>query len=203
MKELIVSNLMNNVKRHIEVDETKFMEIKYGIEALYLTITKIIVICLISFFLNTLKELLLIFVFYGILRATGFGLHAKKSIDCWISSSIVFLGFPYLIKIVTIPKMFIAPALVLLTTLIILYAPADTPKRPLLNERKRKIYKLLTTTTSVIYSTIILLSNNPYIQNLLLFSIIIQVFLILPASYKLFDIEYDNYKRYKKKGGKI
>ncbi|UKI57314.1 MAG: accessory gene regulator B family protein [Clostridium sp.] len=40
----------------------------------------------------------LVFLFYGILRLTGFGLHAKNTKECWIISLLILVPFPYLLK---------------------------------------------------------------------------------------------------------
>ena len=77
MKDLIVDRLMISIKSKHKYSDTKLKEIKYGLSTLYINITKTIVICALAYFLNIIKELLLILLFYGLLRLTGFGLHAR------------------------------------------------------------------------------------------------------------------------------
>ena len=134
--------------------EQKLYEIKYGLESLYLTLTKIIVIYLISILLKTSKELSLVFLFYGILRLTGFGLHAKNTKECWIISLLILVPFPYLLKVVLIPKYINIILSVIGTILLLIYSPADTKKRPLIHKKKRIMYKIITALIASIYTII-------------------------------------------------
>ena len=67
-------------------------------------------------------------------------------------------------------------------------------------KKKRNIYKLLTIIISTIYVLFIIFSKNIYMKNILFYSLLNQVILILPITYKLFGVQYNNYK---KKGGNL
>lgn len=204
MKELVVNGTMNNITKYYDYDNTKISEIKYGIESLYLTITKTIIIFIISFILNITKELMLLFVFYSLIRLTGFGVHAKKSWHCWVTSLITFVLIPLLIKYVTLNKEFIIISYTIFTLLLLEYAPADTEKRPLINKKRRIIYKVLTILLVISYLIYSLIQkDNITIINTLYFSILLETLLVLPCTYKLFGVKYNNYKNYKKKGGNL
>lgn len=204
MKELVVNGIMNNITKYYDYDNTKISEIKYGIESLYLTITKTIIIFIISFILNITKELMLLFVFYSLIRLTGFGVHAKKSWHCWVTSLITFVLIPLLIKYVTLNKEFIIISYTIFTLLLLEYAPADTEKRPLINKKRRIIYKVLTILLVISYHIYSLIQkDNITIINTLYFSILLETLLVLPCTYKLFGVKYNNYKNYKKKGGNL
>lgn len=204
MKELVVNGIMNNITKYYDYDNTKISEIKYGIESLYLTITKTIIIFIISFILNITKELMLLFVFYSLIRLTGFGVHAKKSWHCWVTSLITFILIPLLIKYVTLNKEFIIISYTIFTLLLLEYAPADTEKRPLINKKRRIIYKVLTILLVISYLVYSLIQkDNITIINTLYFSILLETLLVLPCTYKLFGVKYNNYKNYKKKGGNL
>lgn len=204
MKELVVNGIMNNITKYYDYDNTKISEIKYGIESLYLTITKTIIIFIISFILNITKELMLLFVFYSLIRLTGFGVHAKKSWHCWVTSLITFVLIPLLIKYVTLNKEFIIISYTIFTLLLLEYAPADTEKRPLINKKRRIIYKVLTILLVISYLIYSLIQkDNITIINTLYFSILLETLLVLPYTYKLFGVKYNNYKNYKKKGGNL
>ena len=203
MKDIIIKNIMNQIKKYNNFDEIKLAEIKYGLETVYLTIIKTIVFIIIAILLKTIKELGLFMLFYGILRLTGFGVHAQKSIHCWISSITIFVLIPILIKYITLPIYILIPILILSFITLAIYAPADTPKRPLINKKKRTIYKILTIIISFIYAIIILcVKNNIIITNTLLYSMLLEGFLVAPYTYKLFGVSYKNYKTYKRKENK-
>lgn len=204
MKELVVNGIMNNITKYYDYDNTKINEIKYGIESLYLTITKTIIIFILSIILNITKELMLLFVFYSLIRLTGFGVHAKKSWHCWISSLTIFVLIPILIKYVTLNEKLIIISYIIFTLLLLMYAPADTEKRPLIKKNKRILYKVLTIIITISYLTYsIIYKENIMIINTLYFSVLLEVILILPCTYKLFGVKYNNYKNYKKKGGNL
>ena len=78
----------------------------------------------------------------------------------------------------------------------LLYAPADTVKRPLINKRKRLIWKTLSVINCSILVIILLLTKNNTMSNLLLFGIYTEVIFINPLTYKIFKLPYNNYLNY-------
>ena len=202
MKSRIIDKIISIIQRYYDYDEIKIKEIRYGLESIYLTIVKLLVITIISIFTHTFKELCLLFLFYGLLRTTGFGLHAKNSLECWIFTLLLFFIIPYAIKNLVIDNIYLLIISIILLPLIIIYAPADTEKRPLINSKKRKIYKIITSTISIVYILIIYFYKNLYVSKILCFSILLETLLVLPISYKLLGLKYNNFKRYKKGGTK-
>ena len=200
MKNIIINPIMSIISRELNYDEKRLAIIRYGLSSLYLQITKMFVIFSLSYFLGLFFPLLKLMVFYSLLRLTAFGVHAKKSLDCWIASLISFTLLPYLSV-----KLFISPILKVIITIIcicllIIYAPADTEKRPLIHKKKRILYKVISILTSLIYLYFIIkLKNNP-LGNSIFFGLILSVFTVLPITYKLFNVSYNNYKNYKKGG---
>lgn len=198
MKEIIINKAMNHIKKKGNYSEEKLAEIKYGLSTLYINITKTIVIFTLDYFLGIIKELLLILLFYGLLRLTGFGLHAKKSWQCWIGSLFTFLLLPFLVKALTI-KIYIRIIISILSIIFIaIYAPADTEKRPLIRKNRRILYKIICTITAIILTIYSFYIKNTLIQNSILFSLMLECIMISPLSYKIFKLKYANYKNYKK-----
>ena len=105
IKNFVVNSSMNLINSLNKYDKVQLEEIKYGIESIYLAISKIIVILIISSLLGLLKEAIMFLLIFNILRAFAFGLHASKSIWCWISSSISFIGIPYICKMFIFPNL--------------------------------------------------------------------------------------------------
>ena len=199
MRSKIINSIMEQIKKYNNFDDIKLQEIKYGLETVYLTIVKTIIYILIALLLNTIKELLFFILTYGLLRLTGFGVHAKKSIHCWISSTIIFVIIPLLIKYIMINPNIIYAISIIFTIVLIIYAPADTEKRPLINKKKRIRYKIITSVISIAYIILIILINNNFVKHALLYSLVLEGFLVTPFSYKLFGVSYKNYKNYKRK----
>ena len=103
-----------------------------------------------------------------------------------------------IIKLNVITKIIIGS---ILTITISIFSPADTKKRPIINKKRRKIYKILSTIISIIYVLLSVKIENNYIENCLIFSIILQNILISPITYKIFKLPYNNYKEYIKTHG--
>jgi len=182
MKKKTIDYLMNIIERNFpKYKKTKLDKVKYGLEGLYLGITKIVIIIIISVLLGQFNHFLIFSFCFSILRFNGFGLHLKTSNQCLIYSVIIFIGFPYLASLV-----------------FLLYAPADTEKRPLINRRKRFIHKLSLLFVACIYIFLSLFFHNNFIVSSLVLSLILEILLILPITYRIFKLPYRNYK---KKGG--
>lgn len=197
MKNKIINSCLSIVSRYNPNLSKKQMDtIKYGLEGLYLSITKLIIIFIISIFLGISKEFIILIIIFNGIRLFGFGVHAKKSIDCLISSSIFFIIFPIICKYITIPMIYKLIISIPLIILISIFAPADTEKRPLKNKRKRNIYKFLTIIIALIYTYLSIIIKDNTLSNCFLAAIIIQTIIILPITYKLFGVQYKNYKKF-------
>ena len=199
MKEAFLNHTMNfiakNTNNQNNLNEEEKEKLAYGLEGLYLTITKLVVIFLIALFLGFLKEFIITLIFFNIIRFPGFGFHASKSIVCLISSTLLILGLPYLftnIEVGLTIKIFLC--IVSVITFIIC-APADTWKRPLTNKRKRIIRKVCACSLAIIYSVLIIVFNGNEISNLLMAALLIETILISPIMYLIFKEPYRNYKK--------
>ena len=200
MKKLIINKCMELVTTYNkDLSQRDIDKIKYGLEGLYLTLTKLIFIIIISIILGIWKETLLLIIIFNGIRLTAFGVHAKRSIDCLISSTLFFILFPIICIKLTIPLIVKVILFIPLTVLIGIFAPADTEKRPLINKKKRKIYKMLSIMISIIYMTIAIVIKDNTLSNCFIFAIVIQIIIMLPITYKIFGVSYNNYKTYEVK----
>lgn len=200
MKKLIINKCMELVTTYNkDLSQRDIDKIKYGLEGLYLTITKLIFIIIVSIILGIWKETLLLILIFNGIRLTSFGVHAKRSIDCLISSTLFFILFPIICFKFSIPLIVKVILFIPLTVLIGIFAPADTEKRPLINKKKRKIYKMLSIMISIIYMTIAIVIKDNTLSNCFIFAIVIQIIIMLPITYKIFGVSYNNYKNYEVK----
>ena len=199
MKKLILEKCMNLITTYNkDLSEKDKDKIKYGLEGLYLTITKLIFI-IISIILGIFKEVILLLLTFNGIRLTAFGVHAKRSIDCLISSSLFFILTPYICINLTIPILIKEIMFIPLVVMIGILAPADTQKRPLINKKKRTIYKVLSIIISIIYMTLSIVIKNNTLSNCFIFALFIQIIIMLPITYKIFGVSYNNYKNYEVK----
>ena len=196
MKKFVLDKCMNIIRENMQYNDTKLAEIRYGLEGIYLTITKILIISIICITLGIFKEFLIFLIIYSIMRAPSFGIHATKSWICLLTSSITFIGFPILSIYTTLnttTKIIIG---IISIIGIYLFSPADTVKRPIVNKTRRKIYKILSTLIATTYIILSIKINENFISNCFIYSTILQNILISPLTYKIFKLPYNNYKEY-------
>ena len=197
MKKLILNSSIHLIEDNFPNYNSEQLDaIRYGLEGVYILITKLVVIFSMAYFLGIFKEAIILLLFFNLLRMTAFGLHASKSWMCWISSSIVFIGCPLLCIHLVLPLWSLVTIAGICFVNLVLYAPADTVKRPLVNKKKRTIYKIVTLVTACIYFLLLFFIESQFLKNTLVCSMIIQVVLIHPLVYKLFRLPYNNYKSY-------
>lgn len=189
---------MNLIKNNGNYSDDKLAEIKYGLEGVYLTISKLIIIGLLAFILGIFKEVIIFLVLYNIIRTTSFGLHATKSWICLLSSSIIFIGFPFICKYLFISNYFKMIIGLVLILLIYKNAPADTHKRPIVNPKRRLFFKYTSTFIAIIFVYCSLFVSNNFLSNCFLLSLVVQSFMISPTVYKIFKLPYNNYLTYLK-----
>ena len=187
---------MNLLSKNRSYTQDELEVIHYGLEGIYLTFTKMIVLFLIAFLFNIFKEMLLLLIAYNVIRVQAFGIHASKSIYCLISSFIMFIGGALICKYCVIPVSLSIILAITCNICLLLYAPADTHKHPLINAKKRKKFKLISFSLGIIYTISIILFRDYSIVNYLLLGMSEAVIMILPITYKAFSLPYNNYKTY-------
>ena len=100
MKERFLNNCISFVKsNNIEIQEE---ELRYGLEGIYLTFGKLLIIFPLAFLLGIFKEFILTLIFFNIIRYPAFGIHANKSSTCLFSSILILVGIPLLMSKITI-----------------------------------------------------------------------------------------------------
>lgn len=197
IKKFIIDKSMITIKNNYpDYSKEQLEKIQYGLESVYLSVTKVVAIILMSIILNIFVETLILLLVFNLIRTTGFGLHATKSWICWITSVPTFISVPLICKYVSIDKNWLIIIAIFSLINFILFAPADTVKRPLIRKNKRIIYKFLTIIIGTIYTILIIFLNNSFIQSTLSIAMLIEAILICPLTYKFFNLPYNNYKNY-------
>ena len=194
MKQLFLENSMNFICKYQSISDYDKKKVKYGLEGLYLTITKMVLLTILALLLNMFKEFILVVVFFNVIRYTGFGFHAEKSYQCLLFSTFNFIAIPFLLLHIQLSNFFVYTICAICIFHYLLFAPADTKKRPLSNKRKRIIRKIVTVMIGFIYTLMIILLNNTYWTSIILSAMIIQAIIISPLIYRLFNQPYNNYK---------
>lgn len=200
MKEFVVNGIINYVQKKKEYTQIEIDTMRYGIANLYLQLTKMIVITALAIIFKIFVPYILFMFFFNIIRSFAFGLHAKKSWQCWISSILIFIGGSMLIISVDFNNLFKIVISIITILFIYKYSPADTEKRPIISKKRRNIYKFISTLISIIYAFLILYLDNKIVVNCLLFSLILQSIIISPVTYKIFGLTYNNYIKFQEGG---
>ena len=195
MKKKFINMMLRIVKKEKDYSEDEIEVMKYGLESIYLTGTKIVVITILAFILGIFHEYLLFILFYAPLRLLSFGWHANTSKECWIISISAFVVIPYLCSILNISIYIKVMLLVICLIIYSLYAPADTKKRPIVSSKRRLFFKIATLIILFIYSYYIIRNNN-LISNIMIASLLYQSLLINPLIYKVSHQSFNNYKAY-------
>ena len=197
MKKIFLEKTMKSIKnKYPSYDDDKLEVIAYGLESLYIMITKMIVISLIALLTDVFKEMLLIMVLYNVIRTTAFGMHAKESWQCYVISITLFIGGALLFKYVDVSFYVKAGIGAISYIFLVIYAPADTYKRPLVNAKKRKIYKIITIITSSIYLILIIIFRDSNFSTAISMGLLDAMLMIHPLTYRVFHLPYNNYKTY-------
>ncbi len=197
MKKKFLKSSIDIIKKsNPNISEEQIEIIEYGLEGIYLTFSKLIILIILSSILGILWQVILLSIFYNIIRTVAFGLHASKSIHCLIMSLVMFIGGTYIclgVNFSLIVKVIIS---VVCVFSLFRYAPADTVKRPIVSKKRRNIYKFLSTLFGLIYTFAIFACSDNVISMFMLIGMVEAVIMVLPISYKVLNLSYDNYKNY-------
>ena len=196
MKKKFLNSSIDLIKKSGQYNEEQIEIIAYGLEGIYLTFTKMICLFCIAFALDIVKEFFLLLISYNIIRSQAFGLHATKSIYCLIASTLLFIGGALICKYISLPFWILLISSIICNICLLIYAPADTYKRPIVNKKKRYRFKFLSVTLGCIYTILIVILKNNDIVIYLCIGMIEAVLMILPSTYKIFHLPYNNYKTY-------
>lgn len=195
VKEKFIASVVNLAKKNKEYTEEEVAIMRYALEGIYLTFTKILVITLIAALLGLFKEYIWFVLLYTPIRSVSFGWHANTTKECWVVSILAFILISYTFSIITINRI---TKIILLTFSIFifaLYSPADTKKRPIVNKKRRLMFKVASLIITLVYCCYSFKHSN-LISNLIIASLLYQSLLINPLIYKITHQEFNNYKTY-------
>lgn len=169
--------------------------IRYGLEILYLNIVKFVVLFTIAHLMGILRYTLVAAFAFTIGRIFSFGIHAKTSLGCYLTTGTVYILIPYFS--LNFSLNFITRIILSILIMIGLwyYAPADTEKRPILGEKKRFKFKIK---AIILIGFLVFISYFiPRIDgDIIILSLVGQIIMILPITYKIFSRGYNNYENY-------
>ncbi len=134
--ESITSNLAVKICTIKNGDDLTYKKIKYGLDVIFINISKFLIVFLSALILGIFKEVLILSVGMIVIRRYAFGVHAKSSFVCTILTFAMTIGGVYIVKQINCTN-YVLIGVFLLTSLILsIYAPADTEKRPIIGEKR-------------------------------------------------------------------
>lgn len=189
-------NLISSFASNLNLNTEDIEKFSIGITVILLNLFEMIIVFILSAFLRVIKESLMFFIMFIILRALGCGIHCKTFGKCILITVIVHISSVFLS--IKFPINITYALIISLIFIIILfkYAPADTENRPIIGELIRQKLKIQITIFSLIIVFINLIILNKVLFNISMYAIVMEGLSVLPCTYKLFNQSYNNYKAY-------
>lgn len=194
--EFITTKLLNYFKNHLILKSSEIEKLYLGLMVILINVFKLLFIAIVAFFIGLIKEVVILFVMFGALRLTASGIHLKSNFGCTIASLIAFIGSAYITVNYPLSLSLTCIISIICTVLLYKYSPADTENRPILGKEHRKKLKIKATVTALTFIFINLLLLNKSLFNLTMFTLILQSLSVLPCTYKLLKISYNNHEKY-------
>ena len=188
MKNYFIKSMISN-SNNVDIEKTI-----YGLDVIYISFTKLLFILFASIIFNCFYITLACVILISFIRCFSYGLHMESSIKCYIFSLLIFVIIPRFFINIDISNIQVFISFLLGFLSFILYAPADTNKRPIINKKKRKTLKFLSLSMLTIYTLSYYFLKDSTLSKIVLYSIIIQSIILNPITYKLFNLPYDNFK---------
>ncbi len=198
MRSMFVNNVIFYIKKKDEVTDSDERIYRYTLESLYSFFTKNIIVLFLAIIFNVIIPTLLLMLVYGLIRFFAFGIHASKNLYCWIFTLFIYLLVPFLIQFSNFNNLQYFTLYLIFSILLIIFSPADTPKRPLIREDKRIRNKMVVAIITLGLLLLTLVIDNLLIKNVFLYAIILEAICVNPLIYKIFKIPFNNYLYYKK-----
>ena len=160
MIEFIVNETLKKFNDNQIIDDDNEDIYRYGLQLLVATIVKGIVILLIAFILKVVPETLLFLSVFASLRVNAGGVHADNYFTCLLVTIVFNFGSIYLAPLLTNGFILFA-ILYICGILIYIYAPVDTPNKPL-NKDEIIIY---TKRSRMVFIILLILITTAFFAN--------------------------------------
>lgn len=181
----LISYCLSLINNYYNYSDKELEKIKYGLEGLYLTFIKLIVILILSYLFRIFDYVIYTLIFFNIIRYFAFGYHARTSLICLLMSIFLFIIVPLITKSIGNNHLFILFIYIFSFINILLFAPADTKKRRFYDKKKILIRKYLSIVTCIIFITLSCFLYDK-LSISILNSLLIESIVINPMTYKIF-----------------
>lgn len=153
--EKLSGYLLMKLRLSEKLDRVDYLKCKLGLELLLINLSKIAIIYTIAIFLGMVKETLAVHIPYIILRNFAFGVHSESSGRCTVYSLIFFILIPWMMKsFFVVEEQILAIVFAIILCLILKYAPGDSSKYIVAENRKKRLKKRVSHRTDFLWSGI-------------------------------------------------
>lgn len=173
-----------------------YKKVVLGFELMFMNVTKLVVIFLLSALLGVIPQTLLVLVGFNVIRRTAFGVHALSSLGCTVVSVVMFVAIPFVIRGTPLPLYVIAAALAFVVVSVCLFAPADTEARPIIGADKRKKLRVHSIIAALLLTAVVLALPYDEVKNMVTLGAVYEAVFILPITYLTLGRRRNNYARY-------
>lgn len=177
---------------HTEQDKEILL---FGITRIVEDIPKTIGIILIGLLLGIIQEIIVVTIILILYKTFLGGVHAKTNMGCFLYSVLFYLITIYSSKYILFTNnnqigIYILIYIFAVYTIIV-YAPADVPEIPKINEDLRKSLKIKSVVAlNLIYLVSFIIINNSNLRVLILYTVFFTSIMTTRTMYKLFKNEY-------------
>jgi len=188
--DYIVNETLKKFNDNQITDENNEDIYRYGLQLLIATIVKLLVILAIAYFLKVVPETLVFLSIFAVLRINAGGIHADNYYICLIVTIIFNFTTIYLANIVK-NGFLLFTILYVCGLLIYIYAPVDTPNKPLnkneiiiYTKRSRMVFIVLLSIITIIY-----FSNPNLVKycSVAIFAILSETITLTPLGLKIYQ----------------
>lgn len=172
INEVIVLKIMKFYYKHSDMSDESIKYLYFGLYTIVSTLSKMIIIILLSLILGLFKETIILMSIMFSIRYFSGGIHMKSSFSCTIVSILFYIGGSFISSYHLVNCKLCLILSIFFSIFIIKYSPCETEKRPIKEADKRKKLKII---TAVVLTAILVI--NICIKSNLLFNITLLAFL--------------------------
>lgn len=158
--EKMVNRILLNYKKHLSIDENKEAILRYSLHLVISSITGFGLALLIAWLLGIFTYVLVIMVMVALLRTFSGGAHCSSAVNCTVFGAIMMNLLGLFVKYFPLNRElgFTSMLLTFLFSLwaICIYAPADTPGKPITTKVKREKLRKRSLITICIWYAVVL-----------------------------------------------
>ncbi len=196
--EVLAERITVKVNKRMKKDGLELMKMKLGFEVLFINLSKFALVFAVAAVVDLLKQTVFMCLVFASIRRSSFGLHAKSSLVCTVTSLTMFVFGSYVAQYIRVDNYIVVVLFSVINVFLYLYSPADTENHPLLSQRLRKKLKRDSVVTGMVLMLLALVIQSQPIKVMIILAASYETVGILPITYKLLNRRYKNYEKFER-----